>query len=278
MDEADVMIFWSHGSVPNASRPAFHRPTKFVDLGPTHSFSEQVEGMNWPHPLKYVINTRLSGVRVRRVGLLGFSASVAGVSAFLRSADAGIIDTAVAIDGVSCRTAAYPAERGASLGPYTKLGKLAAFGTPPQSDLPSGSRCMVITNSHANGLPGMDPTWRTSREILDRITNNIPFQTDPLPAEVFDDPARHPWTNPAGSHTWPDGTTTTWRRTTYDRPPVEYAVRIGDLYVLSYSLVDPTSIGDHRYQAAVVMPMVLESIVAARWNALEPGSGSCGVV
>jgi hypothetical protein len=279
--EKDVIVFWDHGAVTPEMIASFTRPTALLSLGggsESSTFQQQVGAMNWPYPLRNVIQTRLPDVRPLRVALVGFSASCAGVAQFLRSADAGYVDSVVCIDGIHAKTGSYGIVRGAELGPYVSHGKMAAFGIPPTSNYPQGSKLLVVTNSHANGPPGYDPTWLTSKEILDKIVAGVPFTSDELPSVVFEDPSRHPWTNPGGTIAWSDGSSTTFKTAVYDRPPIEYAIRIGEMSVLSYRLVDPTSIGDHRYQAAVVRKMAVASLLGERWNRLPPSSGTCMVV
>jgi hypothetical protein len=281
VEAKDVIVFWDHGAVTAAMIASFERPTALLSLGggsETEFFQQQVSGWNWPYPLRTVLRNRLPGVRPLRVCLLGFSASCAGVAQFLRSADSGYVDSVVCVDGIHAQTGSYGIVRGAELGPYVSHGRMAAFGVPPASSYPTGGKLLVVTNSHANGPPGHDPTWKTSREILDKLLSGMPYVSDPLPRAVTDDPARHPWTNPGGTIEWKDGGSTTFKTTTYEAPPIEYAMRIGNAAVLSYRKVDPTSIGDHRYQAAVVRRMVVESFVGARWNALAPSTGTCMAV
>lgn len=276
MDGYDVMLYWDHGGVPDHVKSAFKRPTKFVSLGP---LTNKPSKMGWPHPLKYIQHNVLGGIRPLRVGVLGFSASCAGLGEMLRSADATYIDTIVAIDGIACEAVPYPAVRGGYLGPYVAFGKLAAFGAPTNGDIPQGSRCLVITNSQANGPKGMEPTSVTTLEIEDKVLGaGVTVPSDLIPSAFYGDTEYHPWTNPAGTITWANGSKTTFAQSTFTKPPEEHFNRRGDFWVFSSSKVDPTSIGDHRYQAAVMLPMVLKHIVAERWNRLEPGAGTCVVV
>ena len=276
--EKDVLVFWDHGAVTPDMIATFQRPTALLSLGGgSTGFSDQVSGYGWPYPLRNVLRTRLGNVRPLRVCLVGFSASCGGVTQFLRSADAGYVDSVVCIDGIQAKTGSTGIVRGDELGPYVSFGRMAAFGIPPTSAYPQGSKLMVVTNSQANGPPGYDATSLTSKEILDKIVSGMPYAQDQLPGEVYIDPKRHPWTNPGGSLTWGDGSTTTFKTAVYEQPPVEYAVRLGDASILSYSKVDPTSIGDHRYQAAVVRKMVVASFVGERWNRLPPSAGTCMV-
>lgn len=277
----DVIVCWDHGYVSPAMIASFKRPTALLDLGAgseSTQFQNQVNGKNWPYPLRTFLRERLPGVRPLRVCLFGFSASCAGVAQFLRSADAGYVDSVVCVDGIHAQTGTSGIVRGAELGPYVSHGRMAAFGIPPTSNYPQGGKLLVVTNSHANGPPKHDPTWATSREILDKVVSGMPYTSDPLPEAVTNDPSRHPWTNLGGTIRWGDGTSTTFPTATYAAPPIDFAVRVGNMTVLSYSKVDPTSIGDHRYQAAVVRRMVIESFVGERWNELPPSSGTCMVV
>jgi len=280
MSYKDVFIFWNHGPIPNDARPMFRRPTAFLNMGSPPGRHPDFRGsvLALGHrPIREAIRTKLPGVQPLRIGLLGFSASCSGVRTFLSSADGGYVDTVICIDGIHCQSVSYPAVRGGYLGPYVAFGKLAAYGVPPFSNVVAGNRLLAITNSQADGPPGQDPTSVTTQEITEGILAGYPYISNTLPEVLYHDPSRHPWTNPAGRQRWPDGNVTQWGRHTYEDPPIEWAVNVGGFYALSYRKVDPTSIGDHRYQAAVVLPAVVGALAANRWSIIPPEGGVCMV-
>jgi hypothetical protein len=289
MAEYDVMIYWNHGPVPDSIMGLFKRPTKFINLGtPTAvvggnlNFTSDVEKYGWPHPIRTILQQRMGSDRALRVGLLGFSASVNGVRKLLSSADGLLVDTAVAIDGITCEKVDSALVRGAYLGAFTAMGRIAAFGpAPQQAGAPCyGGKCLVITNSQAAATtPQMETADVCSAEIAYKVLGSEPFATQPLPDRMLSDTVYHPWTNPAGTITWPNGSKTSFAEHTYVMPPNLKAYDyVGDFVVLRYNNVDPTSIGDHRYQGRVVLRQVLEAFVVPRWNRLSPTQGTCVVV
>lgn len=277
-EAADVIVCWNHGPVPNEVRGAFERPTRILNLGSPAKFRDQVRSLGWPFPLKNALANRLPDVRPLRVGLLGFSASCMGVSEFLRSKDAGLFDSVVCIDGIHPSTDRSELIRGAFLGPFISFGRIAAFGPALDSSIPRGSKLLAISNSQANGPPGYEATRVASEEIVAGVLSAMPYVTSDAPSGLFSPAKRHPWVNPEGQATWGDGGSTHWKESRFDRPTLDWYVRVDNFLVASYTKNDPTSIGDHRYQAAVVLPSMLEYFVAPRWNALDPADGTCTLV
>jgi len=285
----DVMIYWDHGPVPDTVKGLFKRPTKFISLGSPGSasgghpnFTLDVDKWGWPHPIRNILSQRMAGDEPLRVGLLGFSASVNGVRRLLSSADGLLVDTAIAIDGITCEKVDSPLVRGAYLGPYVAMGKIAAFGPAAERvGAPCyGQKLVVITNSQAAATtPSMETADACSAEIAQKVLGGYPYTSSPLPDRMLSDTVYHPWTNHAGAITWPDGGTTSFAERTYSMPPALKAYDyVGDFCVLRYANVDPTSIGDHRYQGIVVLRQVLEAFVVERWNRLSPNQGTCVVV
>jgi hypothetical protein len=281
MADSDVVIYWNHGPVPDTLKARFQRPTKFINLGTPSgdSFAKDVMGRGWPYPLRTVLRQRMGSDKPLRVAVLGFSASVNGVTKFLASADGLAIDTAISIDGIVAEKNVSDVVRGAYLGPYVAFGKIAAFGPTPQQagGACSGGKCLVITNSQAAASsPKMDNADACSAEIAAKILGNMPIAENVLPAMFTSDTVYHPWTNHAGTIKWPNGTTTTFDTHTYKMPANLKAYdSVGDLTILRYNQVDPTSIGDHRYQGIVVLKQAIEAFLVERWNRLAPSEGTC---
>jgi len=284
MADYDVVVYWNHGPVPDVLKSAFKRPTKFINLGTPagDSFSQDVMGRGWPRPMRSVLRSRMGSDTALRIAVLGFSASVNGVTKFLASADGLAIDTAIAIDGIVAEKNVSPMVRGAYLGPYVAFGKIAAFGPTPQQagGACSGGKCLVITNSQANPISSkMDSADACSAEIAEKVLGAMPIAEQLLPTGITDDAKYHPWTNKAGTIRWPDGTTTSFQEHSYFSPPSLKAYdRIGDFTVMRYNQVDPTSIGDHRYQGIVVLKQAIELFLVERWNRMAPTEGTCVLV
>jgi hypothetical protein len=289
MAEYDVVIYWNHGPVPDSLKASFKRPTKFINLGTPQagpsghpSFSKDVMGRGWPHPLRNTLAARMGGDKALRIAVVGYSASVNGVTKFLASADGLAIDTALAIDGIACEKTTAPAVRGAYLGPYVAFGKIAAYGPRPQQagGACNGGKCLLITNSQAQATtPKMETADACSAEIAEKVLGGMPVAQGLVPPSFTHDKRYHPWTNKAGTITWPNGTSTSFAEHTYQAPPDFKAYdRVGDFNVLRYAQIDPTSIGDHRYQGIVVLKQAIETFLADRWNTLAPTQGTCVVV
>ena len=280
----DVVIYWNHGPVPDTLKAKFQRPTKFINLGTpsSESFAKDVMGRGWPYPLRNTLRNRMGSDNPLRIAVLGFSASVNGVTKFLASADGLAIDTAIAIDGIVAEKNASPAVRGAYLGPYVAFGKIAAFGPTPQQagGACSGGKCLVITNSQAAATsPKMDNADACSKEIAEKVLGTTPVAEELLPDMFTKDTKYHPWTNPAGTIKWANGTSTSFDAHTYEMPPnLKAYYRVGDMSILRYNQVDPTSIGDHRYQGIIVLKQAIEEFLVSRWNRLAPSEGTCVAV
>lgn len=281
MAQYDVVVYWNHGPVPDSLKPAFKRPTKFINLGspPSDSYAQDVLGRGWPYPLRNVLKSRLGSDTALRVAVIGFSASVNGVTKFLASADGLAIDTALAIDGIVSEKNVSPAVRGAYLGPYVAFGKIAAYGPTPQQagGACNGGKRLLITNSQANPISAkMDSADACSAEISSMVLGQMPFVQEALPDAFVSDTRYHPWTNQAGTIKWPDGTSTSFPTSTFSVPQNFKSVsNVNGFTVLRYAQVDPSSIGDHRYQGIVVLKQAIELFLAERWNRLAPNEGTC---
>lgn len=99
MAEADVIIAWGHGPVPESVKGAFQRPTKFLTL-PNPNWKEPLAAFLSPSPVRAILAKYAPGTTPTRVATLGFSASCQGVGALLGSIDGGRIEAAVAVDGI----------------------------------------------------------------------------------------------------------------------------------------------------------------------------------
>lgn len=284
MADKDIVICWGMAGVPESLAKRFQRPTAVITLAvpPKRSYQAQLESFGWPHPLRGIITRRAPGVTPRRIALLGFSESCTSVGAVLASKDAGLIDTAIVIDGWQSRWTNNntPNADHSNVDPLSIVSRvgfasLAVWGPPPGSTLPSGVRTLVITHSH---IPddAYASTTRTAAVIAYRLFGSN-WPTGPIPAGVVGVNEVPPFVNGPGQITDPDGRTHSFPRTVYAQSPDRYQVASGGLAILGYEDLDPTGIGDHRYQAQRVLPRVFEHYVVDRWNALDPAQGVVGL-
>lgn len=303
----DVIINFFAG-VPDAAAKsramaAFKRPVGVISAGMPQvigaedkphkqTWFEHIASSGWPHPLQGLLRKHArelgfddpSKMRVGRVALVGFSEGCGGVSAMLKSADFGLLDSVIAIDGIHMPPVTTEKEVMAWMGWWLECAGLAAYGVPPDDTrTPRGSRLCVITNSSVGGpvvewppksrkRTSFRSTRYTSSLIAQRVVLSAPYAQKPLPDGVWRTKDR-PWTNRGGTIAWPDGSSTSFPTREYAESPSEFYYGVGGLWILGYSNLDPSGIGDHRYQASVVQPLVLEKFLADKWNKEEPRSG-----
>lgn len=254
MAREDVYLAWWHGPVPDEIAHSFTRPTRVINMPnpPGNIFS----GVGWRAYLTQELGMRpVQGlmnkykVDAARVGLLGFSASCMGVSFFLGSADGQLIDTAVAIDGIHAKPPVA----------WVPFASAAAHG---QTGARSGGRCCVITHTQiARPSAGTYATHESAAEILGQVfRGTVP---DPSAGAVPPELWKQPHVPPIEI-----------QGHAFEEMPNRYAIVQNGLYVLGF---EGTHTWDHIYQAKVVLPAVLRSIVVPRWNREDPDAGVCVV-
>lgn len=244
MAEADVIIAWGHGPVPDSVKGEFKRPTKFLTLS-NPNWKSPLEGFNYTTPIQDIVAKYAPGTTPLRVAALGFSASCQGVAALLGSPQGGWFDAAVAIDGIHT---GLPVSQ-AGMTPWFNYGKLAVVN----------ERLLAITHSSVVP-PNYASTTQTANWLWDTLTGGSDAFTDP-PVPAVDIPAKTVSGGPAGS-TYP---------VQYPAPALQPPKRAGGLVVLGFNNLDkPAGYGDHRYQAQAVLPWALKALLAARWNAMDP--------
>lgn len=249
--KSDVIIAWSHGGIPKSVEPAFKRPTKFINIPSPSSWKETLSGFGSP-PVRGILAKYAPGIEPVRVAALGFSASCQGVAQLLGSADGGRLDAAVVIDGlhVGYVDKAKHTIGDASMKPWFEFAKLAVVN----------ERLMVVTHSSVVP-PGYASTTETADWLWKRITNDEVGAVPPLPEILIEPTTVHVSGGPATGQT---------RDIAYPVPPIKRAVRRGGLVVIGMKNLDGPGTADHIYQAKKVMPWVLESLLAPRWNAIDP--------
>lgn len=254
MPDADVVIAWAHGSVPNAARTAFSRPTKFVTLPNPSSWSQALQEYGFPNPVRGMVAKFAPGTTPVRVALLGFSASCQGVAQVLASGDGGRVDSVLAVDGIHVGYASSGGKRSlnaAGMKSWLEFGKLAVVN----------ERLFVV--SHSSVVPpNYASTTETADYLWDTLTGGSPaFAVPPLP-----------------DLSWPPTSVTTsvngpTRTVQYPSPPWNEQKRAGGLIVLGCENLDkPSGTADHVYQAKVVIPLTVTELLAARWNGMDPGA------
>lgn len=267
MEEKDVVISWyASGEV---AKDAFERPTAFIQMPPVQGqkYDQQLADLadaagTYGRPLLAILKKFAPGIRPSRIALLGFSEGCQGVRAMLRSNDARRIDSAIAIDGIhgQFKPASKTDVEPAYLSAWAAFARMAA----------EGSRLFVdTTSSIRREYPFLSTTqtadwiWREATGRTDVYAQNM------LPVGVlqtYDPPLDYP-AGQTGALVWPE--------VHYPVAPFYQARNVGSLWILNYSNLDPTGHNDHIFQAHEVLPMVLRSFLAARWNQIAPDQGIC---
>jgi hypothetical protein len=229
--------------VPDAAKPAFQRPTKFLTLT-NPDWHDPLAGL-YP-PVRAIIDRYAPGVTPLRVACLGFSASGQGVAALI-AADGGHLDVAVVVDGMHT---GKPVTQ-AAMSPWIAYGERALVD----------AALLVVTHSSVVP-PGYASTTMTA-DFLWKFLNGTDqaFVDPPLPDLSAPPTMIHVGSPPAPKPYDVD----------YPAPAWQPFKRAGGLVILGCDNRDiPAGYADHIYQAHVVMPLVLTQLLAPRWNAIDP--------
>jgi hypothetical protein len=259
--EADVVISWF--STGKVAQQAFGRPTVFIQM-PTpagQKYKAQIDALG-QQPLNTILKQYAPDIRPMRVACLGFSEGCQGVRALLSSPDGGRIDGAIAIDGIHAqyqqgsKTKIVPAY----LTPWGAFGKRAAQG-----------RTLLAITASSIVPPGFASTTETAAWIWRYVTDSDKESaTSPIP-EALLQPFNPPVTIKGGQ----DSAGNKWPTVTYTQPPVTTFRRDHGLVITNYADLDPSGHQDHIFQAQRVLPVILSSFLADRWNSISPDSGIC---
>lgn len=277
----DVCIFWDFAPVPTSMRQSFARRTAFIAI-PTpqkRAYGAQLQGLGWPFPIRTLLRQKLSkGERPGRILILGFSESCTGLGGLLKSADAGMIDTVLAVDGIHSAWVGGAPNKDhsnvdqAMLAPWYAMADLAASAELSSAQPIRGQRWMIDTHSAVR--PPYVSTTETAAQILFHVYGQTDWPAANLPPGVVNVVEEPPFVNGPGQI---EGGTQFPQRI-YAQSPDLYQVGTEGLVVCGYSDLDPTGIGDHRYQSARVLPRMLQKLVIDRWNAHDPTTGVLGTV
>lgn len=260
-EEADVIIAWAHGGIPESAKAAFQRPTKFINLPNPDSWAQSLAPYGYPSPVRAMIAQYAPGTTPVRVASLGFSASCQGVAQLLSSADGARLDAVLAIDGIHVGYDQNHKPNASGMKPWFEFAKFAVVNEKLFVD----SHSSVVPPNYASTTETADYLWNTI------TNNNPPFVDPPLPDFNVPPTSVHV---PAGPATGPD------RTVQYPAPPWQPFRRAGGLIILGCDNLDvPRGTADHIYQAKVLLPLALTQILAPRWNAMNPNQprASCYV-
>ncbi len=253
MAEADLVIAWYHGAIPDSVKPAFTRPTKFINLPNPDNWGQTLAGFNYSSPAASIAAKYAPGTTILRVAYLGFSASCQGLAQVLSSGDGGKVDALLAIDGLH----------------VGYLNKQKSQGPNPAGMAPwfqfavrAGLNDRLFVDTHSSVVPsGYASTTETADYLWDRLTNASPAATDPPVPDLGIPPTSvHVGVPPA----------TAPYSVYYPSPQWQPHKRRGGLVILGCDDLDSAGYADHIYQGKYVLPLVLTKFLAARWNAMDP--------
>lgn len=252
MAEADLVVAWYHGGIPDSVKPAFQRPTKFVNLPNPENWGQALAGFNFASPAASIAAKYAPGTKVLRVAYLGFSASCQGVAQALASGDGGKIDAVLAIDGLHVGYLNGQKTQGpnpASMRPWLEFAKKAVVNSS------------LFVDTHSSVVPpNYASTTETATFLWNQLTNSSPPGAVPPVPDLSIAP-----TSITSSVNGPT------RTVDYPAPPWQQHRRFGGLVVLGCDNLDkPSGTTDHVYQGKHVLPLVLTQFLAARWNAMDP--------
>lgn len=245
MSYLDVWFHWPIAGLPRDVALSNPYTTHMFPAPPERQYIQQARGelpavalSRIPaRPLREHLQAlQARGYTIARVGLIGFSESCAGVREVLRSQDAGLVDTVVAIDGTHAPYDNQHMPAHSYVRPWAAFAKLCAR---PESvgRLSRAWRMCVITHSSIV-IPGYADTSEVATSIIQEL--GLPDEGVSWPSE--------------GGH------------------PLTRAYRSGDFYVFGY---EGDQARDHVYQANQVTSLVFKRLVAPRLNDYPPERQLC---
>lgn len=252
MPDADVIIAWAHGGIPESIKPAFQRPTRFINLPNPESWAQSLAPYGYPSPIRAMISQYAPGVTPIRVAALGFSASCQGVAQLLSSADGARLDAVLAIDGIHVGYDQNKKPNSSGMKPWFEFAKLAIVNE------------RLFVDSHSSVVP---PNYASTTETANYLWNTITDSSAPFTSPDMPDLSVAPTSVhvAAGPATGPD------RTVVYTEPAWQPHRRAGGLVILGCDNRDvPRGTADHIYQAKVMLPLALTRFLAPRWNNMDP--------
>ncbi len=260
-EKADVVVSWYfENAETQALRDRFTRPTRFLQMaaGPGTKYDTQLLDYG-KTSIQNLLRAKLPNVEPQRVAVMGFSEGCRGVREALKCGDAGRLDAVFGIDGIHTQWVKprETFETGLLL-PWRAIAKKAVNGGP----------LVVITTSDVQ--PTYTDTTTTSNWIWEQATgtNEIFFDLE-IPSWLMG-PVEPPYTSSPGSF---GPGQQSWKETVYTQYPLRVFRKSGGLWISNYYDLDPTGVGDHRFQAARVSPLHYLHVLIERWNSQEPEQG-----
>jgi hypothetical protein len=283
-EEKDVVISF-FCNVSKNIQGQFSRPTKFIQMpsppkdGPhANPYMNLLYQYGWPHPIRGILANFGGDIKALRIAVMGFSEGCQGVTSVLSSKDAGFIDTAIAIDGISGGFVNDKPNKErdnvkiASVAPWIEFCKIASMSSPdpndrPDGKLPIGRRTSVITHSSIVP-PRYAATKYTARTILNTLFGEGNWPAQPIPAGISDI-VYQPELVLNGNKI------NNYQKTSYPYAPIDYVSHKMGMYVYGFKDLDPTGINDHIYQSELVLPQTISTILAPNWNNVDPKAAAC---
>lgn len=268
---ADVVISWySTNASTQAARASFQRPTRFLDMpagsGTTNprAYIDQI-GAKWPLFIQTTLREKMPDVQPLRVALMGFSEGCQGVREALKCGDGPRVDAVIACDGIHSQW--IDQKKGTFDSAYLLAWRAMALAAV------ADGRMLCITTSAV--VPPMVSTTITSDWIWQQAAGSDEGDDQGAMPPVFSGPVDPPYVSPAGSF---GAGQQSWQQTTYTTWPIRRYRKKNGLYVLNFDDLDPTGVGDHRFQGERVLPLVMTLNLAERWNRMEPVEGSGAIL
>lgn len=272
LEEKDVVISWF--SDASIAKDVFVRPTHFIQM-PTpqpspdnQEYDHQLEQLaaatgTWNKPLLGLLKRYAPGIRPQRVALVGFSQGCRGPRAMLKTKDARRIDSVIACDGIHAQFAPGSKTRidPSYLSAWTAFARMASDGA---------RLCGISTSAIVPPYPTVSTTatsdwiWREATGLQTaEVQSPVP---EIMLSQRFDPPVVYQ-AGQSGQLAWPE--------TSYDAAPIQQVRNQGGLWILNYNDLDPTGHNDHLLQAHHILPMMLTTLLAERWNRIAPSEGIC---
>jgi hypothetical protein len=266
---SDIIISWyAESPEMKASLGLLTRPYKHIGMqaGGGVSYRKQSQSLG-PTMIQAICAKYAPDVRPLRVCLIGFSEGCGGVREAIASGDGPRVDSVMAIDGIH---EMWIDEKSKAKFHTGGLVKWKAYAKAAIGD---GRLCCITTSSI---VPPYVSTTLTSDWIWTQATGSAEATYDvPAPAHIWQGPVLPPFTNPAGSvkNKITGKVEYSWPARVYERHNTRLYRKKNGLVVWNYQNIDPSGIGDHRFQAARVTATMIASYLAPRWNNTDPAGG-----
>lgn len=217
--------------------------------------------------LRRLLRARLTGVKVRRIALIGFSAGGTFVSKVLGAADAENIDSVMALDAVhlqrGCKTCPFFAQ---SIGPWASFGVRAARGVTETAGV-TGPMLLLSHTAIRQGPDREEQVGNTNESaaaIYEMVQKNSPdaLRIGVDPGLMLAGPPPPPVTISVRRPIAPGQSVPITK--TWDVMPEPVIHATGNCWAFDYG---GNNEADHIFQARYVQGALWRSFLAPRWNA-----------